>query len=156
MAPNETLARTKGTMKYIWLMLLFVGAMAAGCARRVDAFEVRPNEAVVAMPANGSSAVGEYIRVDGQPCLQPKVIAGNPEYADLVRAQHQWLAKTYPGYRLVRQSHVLTLAPEYRPPGHESDKGSGEHDSIEFQSADGKQISECFALKLPQSEGDCK
>jgi hypothetical protein len=141
-------------MKQLWVMALFVGVMSAGCAGRLDAVEVRPDNAVAVMPASEKAAMVEYIRVDGQACLQPKVIAGNPEDADLVRAQHQWLAKTYPGYRLVRQSHVLTLAPEFRPPGHENDQAPGEHDSIEFESADGKPITECFSLKVPQSEAD--
>ena len=138
-------------MRQLRIMALLIGLTALGCARPMNAVDVLADNASEPIPVKASGVVVEYVRVKGEPCLQPKVIAGDPEEADLVRAQRQWLGATHPGYRLVRQSHVLTLAPEFRPAGHEHDEGPGENDSIEFVSADGKPISECFILRVPQS-----
>jgi hypothetical protein len=92
-------------------------------------------------------AVVEYRKVKNEACLQPYGISANPTDSDLVAAQKRWLAKNYPGYHLVRQQHILTLAPEYRAPGHENDPQS-EHDSLEFETADGKPIDVCFGLTV--------
>jgi hypothetical protein len=93
----------------------------------------------------------EYVRVDGQPCLQPQVIRGIPTDHDLVAAQKRWLTQTYPGYRLARQTHVLTLAPQYRRP-EDRDAPSTESDTLEFETRDGKPISECFALTVANTD----
>jgi hypothetical protein len=97
--------------------------------------------------ATPARPIVEYVTVEGQLCLQPKLIKGRPEVADLVAAQKRWLTTNYPGYRLVRNQHLLTLAPELWPPSHENDPPTIQ-DSIEIQTADGKTISVCFSLEL--------
>ena len=125
----------------VTLIVLAIGsALAAGTAAKGSATESR-SDVVVPVP------VVEYVKVDGKPCLQPKILSGSPGDTDLVAAQKRWLAKNFPGYRLVRQQHILTLAPEFRPAGQEKDPPT-DYDWMEFETAGGKPIPVCFSRTL--------
>jgi hypothetical protein len=98
-----------------------------------------------------TTAVVEYARIEGRPCLSPRVVRGQFEEADLVQAQHAWLNEQYPGWTLLRQSLVLPLAPEFRAPGDRAPgDDQGKQDLLEILTADGKEISICFSLSLPK------
>jgi len=117
-----------------------VFALAVGCASAPSPASL-PSPPVVQV---------EYLRVEGKPCLQPHVTSGVPTDADLVAAQKRWLNRNYPDYRLIQQTHLLTLAPGVLKQAEE--KGSTERDSLDLQTADGKRITECFSLVVETLE----
>ena len=125
-------------------LLLPLGAIIALSARAGDV-------PAAANAPEQSTAIVEYVKSPVRSCLVPRLITGRFEDADLVQSQHAWLNKNYPGWTLVRQSLILTLAPEFRPAGGGATDGDeGEHDRLEIVTADGKEISICFSLSLPE------
>ena len=139
-------------MRHLHSRVLYLKMMATGLCMVGPACAAGPEKASpITSPTPEVVVQVEYVRVDGQPCLQPKVISGVPTDHDLVAAEKRWLAKNYPGYRLSHQTYFLTLAPEYRRP-EDRDAPSSPSDSLAFQTADGKPITECFALAVPKIE----
>lgn len=136
-------------MRLNWGVVALIVVTTSACSAKSPAAATPVHRTLPGESPDPAATVVEYVKPAGQGCLQPKVTAGSPTDADLVDAQHRWLAQHYPGYRLLRQSHVLTLAPEFRPEGSNPDNRATESDSIEFQTSDGKPISECFSLALP-------
>ena len=125
------------------LMAMLGGAIAVLLPADSHACAAAADAASLARP------VVEYAKVEGQQCLQARVMTGLPEDVDLVAGQKRWLAKNYPGYRLVRQLHLLTPpAPGSLAVGHETVRPAGE-DVIELTRADGESDTVCFSLVLP-------
>ena len=139
-------------MRYLQSRIVCPTVMAAGlCMLGSACIAGRESVSPVTSPVPETTVEVEYVRVEGQSCLQPKVKGGVPTDHDLVAAQKRWLARNYPGYRLSQQTHVLTLAPEYRRP-EDRDAPSTESDCFAFQTIDGQPISECFALTVPKTD----
>ena len=120
--------------------------VAVACAGRHKGVGMPADKTAQNPTDSPASAVVQYVKVEGQRCLYPKVVAGVPEDIDFVQAQYRWLRETYPGYRLVQQSHVLALAPEFRPENQKSDDEPADWDSLELTLANGETVSVCFAL----------
>jgi hypothetical protein len=94
----------------------------------------------------------EYERVDGQSCLQPKVITGVPDDSDFVAAEKRWMERTYPSYSLSYQSYFLGTEPKpgTREASHPSRPAV---DRIDFVTAEGHAMSLCFMLGVASPTG---
>ena len=123
------------------LMVMGLAMFATACTSGAE------KSSLISSPAPAAIIQVEYVRVEGQACLQPQVISGVPAEHDFVVAEYRWLAKHHPGYRVKNQAHLLGLAPEYRQP-EDRDASNGPSDQLEFQTSDGKLISECFELTV--------
>ncbi len=138
-----------------WACSLLLIGLSVACASRLASNapeapakhgDVHPSLFVPIDPPP-SHGVAAYTRVEGTACLQPRIINGQPTAYDLETARDRWLAEHYPGYRLRRESHLLTLAPEYGGPTEPAETG-GPGCTFVFETSNGELIEECFSRQI--------